>query len=187
MLKKVGVHIRSEQYSVSDELYNAFCQAADDDYEEEDGEALEAALKTVREGATTPTEFPAEEACEDEDILEIFVEGGLRISDGDVSLTYVETEEKGLGKLKTVIRFFETEPQSVSMVRFGDINASFLFEPGKRTKCVYNMPFGSMELTVRTVSVDNRLVTDGILVLDYFIEIRGASAEHKCVTISLRM
>ena len=186
MLKKVGVNIRSEQYTVSDELYNAFCQAAGDDFDGEDEESLEAALNAVRTGAPSGTEFLQEPVPEEEDVIEIFVEGNLRISDGIVTLTYTEIEENGMGKLKTVIRYAENEPKTVSMVRFGDVNASFLFEPGKRSKCVYNMPFGAMELTVRTVDVDNRLADDGILVLDYYIEIRGANAEHKCVTISLR-
>ena len=57
MLKKVGVNIRSEQYTVSDELYNAFCQAAGDDFDGDDEESLEAALNAVRTGAPSATEF----------------------------------------------------------------------------------------------------------------------------------
>ena len=37
------------------------------------------------------------------------------------------------------------------------------------------MPF---ELCVRTVSLYNRIESDGELVLEYVIEIRGATAEH---------
>ena len=188
MLKKVGVTIHSEQYSVSDELYNAFCQGMDsDDFSEEDEESLFAALETVRQGQSN-NGFPAEPAEEDEnDTMEIFTEGRLKIRDGEVTLTYTETEESGFDHLETVLRFSESSPEVVSMIRFGEVNASFLFESHKRTKCVYNMPFGALELTIRTVRVDNRLVSDGILVLDYYIEIRGANAEHKCVTITLRM
>ena len=188
MLKKVGVTIHSEQYSVSDELYNAFCQGMDgDDFPEADEEALFAAMETVREGQPN-NGFPAEPPEKDEnDTLEIFTEGRLKIRDGEVSLTYTETEESGFDHLETVLRFSEATPEVVSMIRFGEVNASFLFEARKRTKCVYNMPFGALELTIRTVSVDNRLVNEGILVLDYYIEIRGANAEHKCVTITLRM
>ena len=131
------------------------------------------------------TDFPAEEAQNDETI-EIFTEGSLRIADGAVTLTYTETDVEGEGTLKTNIRFYQNEPKSVNMIRFGDVNASFFFEEHRRTKCLYNLPFGSMELTIRTVRVDNRLVEDGVLVLDYYIEIRGASAEHKRVTITLR-
>ena len=187
MLKKVGVTIRSEQYSVSDELYNAFCQSADmDDFPEEDEEALFAALENVSEGVVN-TEFAAPPTEEDEnDVIEIFTEGRLKVLYGDVTLTYTETEESSNGKLENILRFSESNPNSVSMIRFGEVNANFLFETHKRTKCVYNMPFGSLELTIRTVKIDNRLVSDGILVLDYYIEIRGANAEHKCVTISIR-
>ena len=187
MLKKVGVNIRSEQYSVSDELYNAFCgPAGAEDFEEEDEESLSAALEKVSEGVPN-TDFAAEPSEEEDDVIEIFTEGRLNIRDGEVTLTYTETEESGMGNLETILRFSESDPNTISMIRFGEVNASFLFEARKRTKCVYNMPFGSMELTVRTVNVDNRLVSDGILILDYYIEIRGANAEHKCVTISLRV
>ena len=185
MLKKVGVNILSEQFSISEELYGAFCRAAGDDFDEADEEALFAALEAVTLGDPAGTDFPAEEAQNDETI-EIFTEGSLRIADGAVTLTYTETDVEGEGTLKTNIRFYQNEPKSVNMIRFGDVNASFFFEEHRRTKCLYNLPFGSMELTIRTVRVDNRLVEDGVLVLDYYIEIRGASAEHKRVTITLR-
>lgn len=187
MLKKVGVYLLSEQFSVSDELYNAFCIGSEgDDFDEVDEEALFAALERVSNGEGQKTDFLAAEQPEDDGTIEIYTEGSLRSADGAVTLTYTETDPETGVTLKTVIRFYENEPQAVNMVRFGDVNASFFFEPHKRTKCVYNMPFGSMELTVRTLRVDNRLVEDGVLVLDYFIEIRGASAEHKRVTITTR-
>lgn len=186
MLKKVGVHILSEQFSVSDELYNAFCLGAEgDDFEEWDEEALSAALGYVSEGTENGTDFPADEP-QDDGTIEIFTEGSLRSADGAVTLTYHETDVENDVTLKTVLRFYENEPQAVNMVRFGEVNASFFFEPHKRTKCVYNMPFGAMELTVRTLRVDNRLVEDGVLSLDYIIEIRGADAEHKRVTITAK-
>ena len=184
MLKKVGVYITSEQFSVSDELFNAFLRAGDDDFEDEDEESLFAALDCVSEGKPN-ADFPAEER-DDDGTIEIFTEGSLRIADGAVTLTYTETDAENNGTLKTTLRFYENEPESVNMIHFGEVNTSFLFEPHKRTKCVYNLPFGAMELTIRTTRVDNRLVEDGTLVLDYYLEIRGANAEHKRVTINLR-
>jgi len=185
MLKKVGVTITSVQYSVSDEIYNAFCEEDNAEEFAAHEEALEAALANVTQGQsnTSLSQLPPEE---ESDTLEIFTEGRLLVQNGAVSLIYTETEMSESAETKTTIRFLEKEPKNVSMLRLGEVNTAFLFEEGVRTKCVYNMSYGSLELTIRTVRVDNRLLEDGCLVLEYFIEIRGASAEHKCVTIKIR-
>ena len=185
MLKKVGVTITSVQYSVSDEIYNAFCDEDNGEDLAAHEEALEAALANVTEGQPN-TSLPQMPPEEESDTLEIYTEGRLLVQDGSVSLIYTETEMSESQETKTTIRFLEKEPKNVSMLRLGEVNTAFLFEEGVRTKCVYNMIYGSLELTIRTVRVDNRLMTDGCLTLEYFIELRGASAEHKCVTIKIR-
>lgn len=184
MLKPVGVTIKSIQYSSSEELYELFFGAnADDSLPEEDGSLLAALEKPVVD-RLDPKWLREELEEEEEEVLEIFTEGRLHVSDGLVRLSYTEQDE-GEGTVKTILSFGENTPKSVAMSRSGAINTTFLFEVGRRTKCVYNLAFGSMELTIFTLAVDNRLLDEGKLTLDYCIEIRGASVEHRAVTVTL--
>lgn len=181
MLKPVGVTVRSVQYSSSEELYELFFGANDNIPVDED-DALLAALERPVVERLDAEWLRAEQEPQEEDTVEIFTEGRLHVSDGLVRLSYTEQDE-GESEVKTILAFLENSPKNVTMSRSGAINTTFVFEVGKRTKCVYNLPFGAMELTVFTLAVDNRLLEDGILVLDYFIEIRGASVEHRAVTV----
>lgn len=183
MLKPVGVTIISKQYSYSEEMYDLFFANGDEPDRTEDDEALLAALERPVTSKLDP-EFLRQETENPEDVIEVFTEGRLHVADGHVRLTYTEHDEE-TGEIKTVISFPESAPGNVIMTRGGAINTTFIFEVGKRTKCVYNLAFAAMELTILTLRVDNRLITDGSLTLDYCIEIRGASVEHRSVTVTL--
>ena len=66
----------------------------------------------------------------------------------------------------------------VIMIREGAVSTALVFEAGKRHHSVYNTPFMPFTVCVHTLTVDNRIDTDGILELDYIVEIRGAQAER---------
>lgn len=183
MLKPVGIKITSTQCSASEELYETFFGS--DRAQTEEDDALLAALErpvTERLDERWLREEPDET---EEDVMEVFAEGSLLVSDGDVRLTYRERDAEGNAEVRTVLSFAPQNPAYVTMSRTGAVNTAFIFEVGKHTKCVYDLTFGAMELTVFTVSVDNRLVEDGALTLDYCIEIRGADVERRRVKIEL--
>ena len=60
----------------------------------------------------------------------------------------------------------------------GVVSTALVFEEGKRHHCVYNTPFMPFQVCVHTLTVDNRLLTEGFVDLDYVVEIRGAQAER---------
>ena len=181
MLKPVGVTVRSVLLGSSEELYELFFGGHENSIPDDDSALLEALERPVAE--RLDAEFlRAEPEVPEEDAMEIFTEGRLHVSDGLVRLSYTEQDD-GSEELKTILSFREAEPKCVSMSRSGAINTTFLFEVGKRTKCVYNLAFGAMELTIFTLSVDNRLLEEGVLVLDYCIEIRGSNVERRVVTV----
>ena len=66
----------------------------------------------------------------------------------------------------------------VSMIREGVVSTALVFEAGKRHHCLYQTPFMPFEVCVYTKKVENRLLDEGYLELDYMIEIRGARAER---------
>jgi uncharacterized beta-barrel protein YwiB (DUF1934 family) len=72
------------------------------------------------------------------------------------------------------------------MVRTGPVRTAMTFEEGQRHICLYNTPFSEFEVCVRTLKVNNRLLQENKIELDYLIEIHGAQAEHCKMTVTVR-
>ena len=104
---------------------------------------------------------------------------GTYTDDGDrISISYDESEATGMEGSNTTISFLKNDPLIVSMTRTGLVSATLVFEEGKRYHCIYKTPFMPFEICIRTVKVENLILTAGTLSLDYIVEIRGAKAER---------
>ena len=117
---------------------------------------------------------------------EMLMEGRLITNEKRVELIYEESELTGMEGSVTAIGFQRNHPELVSMMRSGQVRTALTFEEGKRHYCLYNTPFSDFEVCVRALHVDNRLLTDGEICLDYLVEIHGAQAEHCKMTVSVR-
>ena len=117
---------------------------------------------------------------------EMLMEGKLLTSTHRVELVYAESELTGMQGSLTAIGFEPANPDLVSMIRTGPVRTAMTFEEGKRHICIYNTPFSEFEVCVRTIKVNNRLLEENKLELDYLIEIHGAQAEHCKMTVTVR-
>ncbi len=117
---------------------------------------------------------------------EMLMEGKLLTSTYRVELIYAESELTGMQGSMTAIGFDRANPNLVSMMRTGPVRTAMTFEEGKRHICLYNTPFSEFEVCVRTIKVNNRLLEENKLELDYLIEIHGAQAEHCKMTVTVR-
>ncbi len=137
------------------------------------------------EGAPIPDEEPIElpEMPEPTDMI---LEGRLVTGKTRVELVYDEGELSGMEGSVTSVGFDRSTPGLVSMMRTGTVKTALVFEQGKRHFSIYDTPFSSFQVCVHTLRVDNRLLTDGVIELDYLIEIHGAQAEHCRMTILAR-
>lgn len=117
---------------------------------------------------------------------EMLMEGRLLTSTKRVELVYEESELTGMEGSLTAIGFDRANPELVSMMRTGTVRTALTFEEGRRHICVYNTPYSNFEVCVHALSVENKLLSDGILKLDYLVEIHGAQAEHCRMTIEVR-
>ncbi len=160
MLKKVMIHLMSRRGDAANELF---------DYIFEESEAME--------------NEPEDE--EDDAPMEISTEGKLRVRDGEVRLSYEETELTGMEGATTIVSFREENPELVTMMRSGTVNTALVFEEKSRHICAYQTPYMPFELCVHTLKVDNRLLSDGKIFLDYIIEFRGAKAEHNLFELTI--
>ena len=105
--------------------------------------------------------------------------------DGRIEISYDEGDTTGMEGSRTAISFMTDDTGIVSMLREGAVSTALIFGKGKRHHCLYNTPYMPFQVCVHTLKVDNRLLSDGILLLDYVVEIRGAQAERTRFTLEL--
>ena len=110
--------------------------------------------------------------------VEINTVGRSVRKDGRVEISYEETEVTGMEGSTTAVSFLEADSGIVTMIRDGAVSTALVFEEGKRHHCVYNTPFMPFQVCVHTLKVDNKLLAEGTVELDYIVEIRGARAER---------
>lgn len=116
--------------------------------------------------------------------LELITEGTLyREADptgqGEtVTVAYDESELTGMEGAHSTVVFHTADSGLVHMIRSGSVSTALTFRAHHRAICTYNTPYMVFQIAVHSLAVDNRLLTDGVLKLDYIIEIRGACAER---------
>ena len=162
--KKIKMKIKSNRYDVEEALFSK--SAATLDIEDE-------------------IEYNDDEFDSSQEPIVLNTEGVMNIDDKRVELVYEESEITGMEGSRTSVYFDIDNPGFVSMLRSGAISTSLLFEKGKRHHCVYNTPIMPFEICVRTLKVENDILSKGTLKLDYIIEIRGAKAERTKFELSL--
>ena len=168
-------------------------------------------IETLRYGLNVPL-FPADEDADemdeiDEEMLEeaecaaadldeededapqsaqMMMEGRLVETSRRAELVYHESELTGMEGASTVISFDTDEPSLVTMMRGGTVSTALIFEPHRRHICAYHTPFMPFEVCVLAHAVDNRLLGEGVLDLDYIVELRGAQAERTKFRMDIR-
>ena len=162
--RNVMIHIATSRLQVGGSLFDELLDDGTEDFEPEE----------------TPSNGELPEPTD------MWMEGRLVTSPQRVELVYDEGELSGMEGSVTSIGFDRASPTLVSMLRSGPVSTAMVFEEGKRHFCVYDTPFSSFQICVRATKVHNRILTDGILELEYLIEIQGAQAErcHMTVTVS---
>lgn len=117
---------------------------------------------------------------------EMIMEGRLVTDSERVSLIYEEGALTGMEGSVTELTFTRENPNLVTMMRTGAVGTALIFEEGKRHICVYNTPFSDFEICVVARKVTNALLREGIIELDYLVEIHGAQAEHCKMSIRVK-
>lgn len=151
MLKKVRIQIITDRYEVEGSLYD------------------------LPAGQYLPEDAPAKEEPQH---LEITVEGRYHDDGTRISIGYKESELTGMEGSSTTVSFQKNEPQRISMLRTGNVKTALVFEKARRHLCIYQTPIMPFDVCVFTRSVDNRIESDGILQMDYTVELRGAQSER---------
>lgn len=125
------------------------------------------------------------DGAEEPEVTELMTEGTLRMDENsNVTLVYQESELTGLEGTQTTI---QVEPESVTVLRQGEVNSQMVFQQGRRHLSLYNTPYGALTMGVNTrrmkVDLDE---TGGSIEIDYAIEIDHAVAGQNLFQIYVK-
>ncbi len=117
--------------------------------------------------------------------MEMMTEGSYLDDGTRVSISYKESEATGSEGSRTTVSFQKNAPELISVMRTGSVKTALIFEEGRRHHCVYQTPIMPFDVCVYTTKVHNALESEGALVLDYAVELRGADAERTQMKLTL--
>jgi uncharacterized beta-barrel protein YwiB (DUF1934 family) len=109
----------------------------------------------------------------------------LRQTDDQIALTYDEPDESGNGDVQVRLQFSTKEPQTVTLTRGGAQSYQLLFCDGKRSRTEYAIAGMSFDICAVTRRLQNHLLTDGTLHLEYTIELQGCSNGVRIIDIKI--
>ena len=113
-------------------------------------------------------------AGQEPEIIELVTEGSMELCRDGWEISYEESELTGLEGVTTT---FRVEPDKVILTRRGQLNSQMVFQEGTSHDSLYQMPFGTLMLTVKATRVFYDLVPDGGSIdLVYHITIENAEA-----------
>ena len=108
------------------------------------------------------------------DVIELVTDGTMEFRDGGWDISYEESELTGLAGVTTT---FRVEPNKVILDRTGALRSQMIFEKNVRHDSLYQMPFGTLMLTVCANSLFFDITPEGGMIdLVYTIEIEHAEA-----------
>ena len=198
-LKHIRISMTSERYEVAASLFDSvFGDLADQvpqpvssaeemlmgiftDDQSEEGYFVKPADPSVLRAKKLGEENESIEKIDliTEGILTITPDGGFTEEPSyTVAISYDETELTGMAGTRSTITYRTADRGLVTMLRTGMVSTAMTFKAHHRAICTYETPYMPFSIGIHALTVDNRLDTEGILKLDYIIEIKGARAER---------
>ncbi len=119
--------------------------------------------------------------------IELCTEAELYINkEGCIEISYMENEDDEQLKTHSRIIFSPADPDLVIMSKEGAMKAMLSFEEGKMHICTYDTPFMPIKVYVNASRVDNRLLSDGELMLNYVLSLNDTAPQHFIVEASIK-
>ena len=109
------------------------------------------------------------------DKMEMFTEGVMKIDGERIEISYEETEMSGMAGTTTRLIFDTGLLDALTMMRSGPVKVTMVFKKGLRHVCRYDTGIIPFELVLTTSYIDNRLLTEGELYIDYTTELARSS------------
>ena len=118
------------------------------------------------------------------DSVELVTAGQYGFENGESRFTYEESELTGLDGTRTT---FTINPMGVVLRREGNLNTEMVFQQGKKNFFLYETPYGSATMGVKTRRILTQLGEHGgDLELDYNIDFNHTPMGRNQFKISVR-
>ena len=143
--------------------------------------------RIANEGEIPPEELDHALESDEADEIELCTEAMIATtSDGSIEIVYHENEDDAQIATLSKIIFRPESPDLLVMTKSGAINTVLSFEEGRTHICTYDTPFMPFKVYVSANRVDNRLLTDGKLKLDYILNINDTPPQHFIITATIK-
>lgn len=130
------------------------------------------------------SDAPGDDAADE---IELCTEGIIETNkDKQIEISYRENEDDPQLSTLSKIIFSPNDPGLVIMTKNGAINTVLSFEEGKTHICSYDTPFMPFKVYITSKKVDNRLLTDGKMKLDYILSINDTPPQHFIISVNLK-
>lgn len=184
MERAVRVRVHSVQYDYRESLSERIAQIAD------------AAEKLSDENAEETEEALFDESCcgESGEPFEMVTEGRLRIRGNLCELSYMEDRAEGMDDVRSTLVFSKARPNILTLTRSGMMQMTLSFEEGRHhigsyhigaLQAFFSEDQKGLPIASYARKVQNNLLGDGTLELDYIIEVRGMDTQRTVFSISL--
>ncbi len=105
---------------------------------------------------------------------------------GNIEISYKENEDDPQVASLAKIIFSPEDPGLVLMEKRGAIRSLLSFEEGKTHICEYETPFMPFKIYVTTEKVQNSLLQDGKLKLEYVLNVNDTPPQRFLIRISVK-
>ena len=118
------------------------------------------------------------------DGMELVTQGTLSDHPGGYVIAYAESELTGMEGTETTL---EIGPERVTLLRTGQLCSQMVFEQGRVHRSLYDTPYGSMEIGIRTRQLRSTMGEQGgELEIAYSIEVNHSLAGENMFHINVR-
>ena len=120
----------------------------------------------------------------DPDSTELMTEGTMTMGDGQIRLSYKESELTGMEGTTTT---FIVEGERVTLLRTGAVNSQMIFEEGEQHTSLYETPFGELTVDIQTSKLLHNLTErGGLMEIKYSIAVAHSVTGRNCFKIRVR-
>jgi len=137
-------------------------------------------LKDTKENARITLLSVRYEGDEKEE-MKVDTLGGFYERAGKFYITYSEHRDMGMGDSRIVLKI---EPDTITMRRMGDFQTVMVYKKDEVTEFIYRVPFGELNLKIKTRSIENELTEKGGKIKFCYDLFAGGDATYNEIAIT---
>lgn len=120
---------------------------------------------------------------DENDEINLDTVGGFYLREGKFYITYSEHRDMGMGDSRVVLKI---EPEMITMRRMGDFQTVMVYKMNEVTEFIYRVPFGELNLKIKTRSITNELTESGGKLNFCYDLYAGGEETYNDITITVK-